>query len=79
MKSKKYVTLYATRNSGQYKEAGTAGTGGTLGACKRSVRAAAGCRLRWQLEGEDLACYKHAEDMGDDNKAYARIRPMSAS
>ena len=72
--SKTYVTLYSTSNSGQYREAGS----GTLDACKRSVRAAAGCRLRWRQEGEDLSAYKHAEDMGDDNKAYARIRPSAS-
>lgn len=73
--SKTYKTLYATRNAGQFNSGST----GTLAACKRWVRAASGCRLRWREEGDDLVAYKSAEDMSDEDKAYARIRPISSN
>lgn len=67
-----HVTLYQTRNSGQYER----GSYGSLTACRRWVRAAAGCRLHWREEGGELAAYKSKADMADEDKAYARIRSV---
>lgn len=69
-----WIAMYSTRNAGEFK----AGQSGSLTACKRMVREAAGSRLRWRQEGDDLAAYKSAEDMADEDKAFARIRPISA-
>lgn len=69
---KTHITLYSTRNAGQFYS----GSIGSLTACKRWIRAAAGCRLRWRVEGDDLAAYKSANDMADEDKAYARIRQI---
>lgn len=70
--SNMYAIFWATRNYGYYER----GSEGTLDRCKRVIRREAGCRLRWRQEGDEIAAYKCKEDMEDEDKAYARIRPL---
>ena len=35
-------------------------------------------RLQWQSEGEDIGAYVSREDMHDEDKAVARLRPAAS-
>ena len=70
-----YQILNTTRNSGQYVAGPTAAS---MDKAKAIVRAARAPRKTyWQVEGEDVAAYAAREDMIDEDRAVARIRPVS--
>lgn len=70
----KYQIKRSTRNAGEYIGDQVA----TLGAAKAIIRAdRPGRTLRWQQEGDDICAYASAEDMADEDKAIARLRPVT--
>jgi hypothetical protein len=70
----KIQILNSTNNAGQYVAGQTAAS---LGAAKAIVRAErAGRKTYWQQEGDDVAAYADREDMSDEDKAVARLRPL---
>ncbi len=71
----KYRILRATRNTGQYIGDQIA----SLSKAKAIIRAdRPGRKLRWQQEGDDICAYASVEDMTDEDKAVARLRPLEA-
>ena len=71
---KTYRILCATRNSGMYAGDQVA----PLEKSKRIVRGnKPGRRLRWREEGVDICAYASARDMDDEDKAVARLRPVT--
>ena len=68
----KYQILRATRNSGVYE----GGTVLPLRTAQNGIRAdRPGRRLLWREEGGDICAYLCREDMDDEDKAIARLRP----
>ena len=73
----KVQVLNSTKNAGQYVAGQTAAS---MSAAKSIVRAArAGRKTYWQQEGDDVAAYAAREDMSDEDKAVARLRPVEAA
>ncbi len=73
LETMRYKILTSTRNAGQYTEIGIA----SMTAAKAIIRASRqGRKLRWQREGDDICAYASTEDMADEDKAIARLRPV---
>jgi hypothetical protein len=69
----KFQILNSTKNSGQYVAGKIAPS---LSAAKAIIRAErAGRKTFWRQEGDDIAAYASPEDMSDEGKAVARVRP----
>lgn len=71
----KYRILNTTRNAGQYVGDQVA----SLSAAKAIVRASRPerGRIRWRQEGDDICAYAGVEDMENEDKAMARLRPVA--
>lgn len=71
-----YRILRSTKNSGQYAGDQTA----SLAKAKALVRAERGGETTyWQQEDGDVCAYASREDMSDEDKAIARLRPVSGA
>ncbi len=69
----KYQIKRSTSNAGEY----VGGQIESLGKAKAIIRAdRPGRRLRWRQEGDDICAYASVEDMADEDKAIARLRPV---
>lgn len=68
----KYQIQRATRNAGEY----VAGESMALNGAKSTIRSEhPKYRMHWRQEGDEIAAYVSAEDMTDEDKAVARLRP----
>lgn len=73
----KYRILRATRNAGEYVGDQTA----ALSEAKAIIRAERRnpATIVWRREGDDICAYAAKEDMHDEDKAVARLRPVEAA
>lgn len=71
-KNMKYRITKSTRNAGEYVGNQIA----SLSAAKAIIRASGGI-VRWRHEGDDICAYASAQDMSDEDKAIARLRPVT--
>ena len=73
----KVQILNSTKNAGQYVAGQIAAS---MSAAKAIIRAErAGRKTYWQQEGDDVAASASREDMGDEDKAIARVRPVEVA
>ena len=73
----KVQILKSTKDAGRYIAGQTAAS---LSAAKAIIRAErAGRKTYWQQEGGDVGAYAAREDMSDEDKAVARLRPVEAA
>jgi hypothetical protein len=68
-----YRILWETPQAGVYTGSGDSMS---LRAAQDTVRQQHGGRLRWRVEGRDVCAYASIEDMDDEDKAVARLRPI---
>ena len=77
MKNNRTQILNSTKNAGQYVAGQIAAS---VSAAKAIIRAErAGRKTYWQQEGDDVAAYASREDMSDEDKAVARVRPVEVA
>lgn len=66
--------LRSTRNAGQY----VPGEIASVRSAKAIIRnERIGRKTIWKNEGDDIAAYASREDMSDEDKAVARLRPTA--